>query len=62
MNKLPLTPSICPDHVKDLLLFSQLIEVLQTPDAPIHLKELASQGVVIALETFHNKNQSELEN
>ena len=62
MNKLPLTPSICPKHVQELLTLSQLVGVLESPDVPEHLKELANQGIIMTLEAFHNNNQSELEN
>ena len=55
MNKLPLTPSLCPKHIEETVMIAQLIGVLDSPDVPERLKELAKKGLELALQA-HNEN------
>ena len=55
MNKLPLTPSLCPKHIEETVMIAQLIGVLESPDVPERLKELAKKGLELALQA-HNEN------
>tara|TARA_Y100000114_G_scaffold94041_1_gene87409 strand:+ start:6388 stop:6792 length:405 start_codon:yes stop_codon:yes gene_type:complete len=62
MNKLPLTPNLCPKHIQDLVMVHQLIEVLQNPNLPEELKELAEKGLLMAMQAHQEDNQNEQEN
>jgi hypothetical protein len=56
MNKLPLTPNLCPEHIKDLVMIQQLIEVLDNPNAPEHIKELAQKGLELHIQSHNETN------
>ena len=63
MNKLPLTPNLCPKHIQDLVMVHQLIEVLQNlDDIPEELRVLAEKGLLMAMQAHHEDNQDEQEN
>ena len=62
MNKLPLTPNLCPKHIQDLVMVHQLIVVLQSPNLPEELKELAEKGLLMAMQAHQEDNQNEQEN
>jgi|TARA_R110002012_G_C11340850_1_gene578298 hypothetical protein len=62
MNKLPLTPTLCPKHIQDLVMMHQLIQVLDSPDTPEHIKELAKKGLELHMQAHQEDNQNKLEN
>ena len=62
MNKLPLTPSLCPKHIDELITTAQLVGVLQSPDVPEHLKAMAEEGLLMTMQAHHEENQNEQEN
>ena len=62
MNKLPLTPALCPKHIQDLVMMHQLIQVLDSPDVPEELKALAEKGLLLAMQSHQEDNENEKEN
>ena len=62
MNTLPLTPSLCPKHIDELVMTHQLVQVLQSPDVPEELKALAEKGLLMAMQAHQEETQNEQEN
>ena len=62
MNKLPLTPTLCPKHIQDLVMMHQLIQVLDSSDVPEELKALAEKGLLLAMQAHQEDTQNEKEN
>jgi hypothetical protein len=56
MNKLPLTPSLCPQTIEDFVMIDRLLKILEDPTLPKELKELATKGLELALQAHNESN------
>lgn len=55
-NNLPLTPQLNPQHIKELLTTHSYVQLLENPNTPQHMKEMA----VLALEMLLAVHESEI--
>ena len=55
MNKLPLTPSFNPQHIKQLIAVQQIIEILENPHSTQEMRSLAEMGLQLLLETHQEE-------
>ena len=55
MNKLPLTPSLDPQHIKQLIAVQQIIDILENPNSTQEMRILAETGLQLLLETHQEE-------
>jgi hypothetical protein len=56
MKNMPLSPKTCPKTINDIVMMQKLIETIQDPLVPQHLKDLAIMGLDLAIQSHNETN------